>query len=60
MVKMTTHHFMLDIVAAEDLELIKLDVKMKFLHGDLEEAIYMEQPKDFVASGQEHLICRLM
>ena len=51
---------MLDIVAAEDLELIKLDVKMKFLHGDLEEAIYMEQPKDFVVSGQEHLICRLM
>ena len=56
---MTTLRFMLGVVAAENLELIQLDVKTTFLHGDLQEEIYMEQPKGFVASGQEHLVCRL-
>ena len=44
---------------AENLELIQLDVKIAFLHCDLEEEIYMEELKGFVASGQEHIICRL-
>ena len=50
-VKMTTLRFMLDVVAADNLELIQLDVKTTFLHGDLQEEIYMEEPKGFVASG---------
>ena len=58
-VKMTPLHFMLGVVAAENLELIQLDVKMALLHGDLKEEIYMEQSKAFMASGQEHLFCRL-
>ena len=58
-VKMTTLRFMLGIVAADNLELIQLDVKTAFLHGDLQEEIYIQQPKGFVASGQEHLVCRL-
>jgi ATP-binding cassette subfamily B (MDR/TAP) protein 1 len=43
-VKMTTLRFLLGVVALEDLELLQLDVKMTFLHGDLDEEIYMEQP----------------
>ena len=57
---MTTLRFMLGIVAADNLEVIQLDVKTAFLHGDPKEEIYMEQLKGFVASGQEHLVCRLM
>ncbi|WVZ83833.1 hypothetical protein U9M48_030931 [Paspalum notatum var. saurae] len=41
------------------LELEQLDVKTAFLHGDLEEKIFMTQPEGFVAPGKEHLICRL-
>jgi len=33
------------IVAQFDLELEQLDVRTLFLHGELEEKIYMKQPK---------------
>jgi hypothetical protein len=33
------------IVAMRDLELERLDVKTVFLHGELEEEIYMDQPE---------------
>ena len=42
-----------------DLELEQLDVKISFLHGDLEEEIYMHQPEGFVKKGKENLVCRL-
>ena len=43
------------MVAAENLEFHQLDVKMAFLHGDLDEEIYMEQPQGFVPPDREHL-----
>jgi hypothetical protein len=58
-VKLSTLRFLLGIVAHEDSELLQLDVKTTFLHGDLDEEIYMEQPQGFASSGREHLVCRL-
>ena len=37
-----------------------MDVKLAYLHGVLKEEIYMEQPKGFIAQGEEDKVCRLM
>jgi hypothetical protein len=37
----------------------QLDVKTTFLHGDLEEDIYMQQPQGYEVKGKENLVCRL-
>ncbi|KAJ4718466.1 Retrovirus-related Pol polyprotein from transposon TNT 1-94 [Melia azedarach] len=47
------------IVAHQDLELEQLDVKTAFLHGDLEEEIYMTQPDGFQVPGKKDYVCKL-
>jgi len=44
-VKMTSIRAILSIVATQNLFLEQLDVKIAFLHGDLEEEIYMHVDK---------------
>eukprot|EP00253_Pinus_taeda_P002364 PITA_02364 len=58
-VKMASIRTILSLVAAEDLHLEKLDVKTTFLHGDLEEEIYMQQPQGYEVKRKEKLVCRL-
>ena len=50
-VKMTTIRLVLSIVAAENLHLEQLDVTTAFLHGNLEEDIYMQQAEGFKVLG---------
>ncbi|PNX68168.1 retrotransposon-related protein, partial [Trifolium pratense] len=46
-VKHTSIRVLLSLVAHVDLELEQLDVKTAFLHGDLDEEIYMYQPEGY-------------
>ena len=56
---MSIIRLVLRMVAAENLHIEQLDVKTSFLHGDLEEDIYMIQPEGFIVQGQENLVCKL-
>ncbi|KAH9140653.1 hypothetical protein AeRB84_015124 [Aphanomyces euteiches] len=47
------------IIALLDLETKQLDIKTAFLHGELDEEIYMEQPEGYVQPGKETQVCRL-
>ena len=58
-VKMTSIRTVLGLAASLDLELEQLDVKTTFLHGDLHEEIYMEQPEGFEEKGKEKFVCKL-
>ncbi|KAH9699247.1 hypothetical protein KPL71_024272 [Citrus sinensis] len=57
-VKHTSIRILLALVAEYELELAQLDVKTAFLHGDLEEEIYMIQPCGFKVAGKENHVCR--
>jgi hypothetical protein len=58
-VKMASIRTILSLVVVEYLHLEKLYVKTNFLHGDLEEEIYMQQPHGYEVKGKENLVCRL-
>jgi len=58
-VKMTLIKTILSTVVVEYLYLEKFDVKTTFLHGDLEEVIYMQKPKRYEAKGEDKLVWRL-
>ena len=45
---MSIIRLILRMVTAENLHIEQLDVKRSFLHGDLEEDIYMIQPEGFI------------
>ena len=57
--KLTSIGFLLSIDVAFDLEVEQMDVKTMFLHGDLEEEIYMKQPEGFIVKGNNELVCKL-
>ncbi|KAL3835280.1 hypothetical protein ACJIZ3_003671 [Penstemon smallii] len=58
-VKMSSIRIVLGLAASLNLEVEQMDVKTAFLHGDLEEEIYMEQPEGFMVKGKENCVCKL-
>ena len=58
-VKMCSMRVILRLVASMNLEFEQLDVKTAFLHSDLDERIFMEQPKGFRVKGKENIFFKL-
>jgi hypothetical protein len=54
---MDSIRLVLVIAAAKGWEVHQMDVKNDFLHGDLSEEIYMEQPSGFIQNSS--LVCKL-
>ena len=58
-VKMSSIRTVLSMAVTLNLEVEQMDVKTTFLHGDLEEEIYMKQLDGFHVEGKEDYVCRL-
>ena len=46
--KMNSIHLVLSLIASQGWTIFQIDVKRKFLHRDIHEEIYMEQPQGFM------------
>jgi hypothetical protein len=57
--KLTSIRFLLSVAVTFDFEVEQMDVKTTFLHGDLEEEIYMKQPEGYAVKGKKELVCKL-
>jgi hypothetical protein len=58
-VKPATIRVVLSIATSLSWPIHQLDVKNAFLHGELSETVYCEQPSGFVSSSQPTHVCRL-
>eukprot|EP00253_Pinus_taeda_P022622 PITA_22622 len=58
-VKLVSIRIVLALTGLPNLELEQLDLKTTFIHGDLNEEIYMEKPEGFVQGHSRRLVCKL-
>ena len=58
-VRHTSIRILLALVAHYDMWLEQLDVKTAFLHGDLDEEIYLRQREGFIDSSRPDYVCKL-
>ncbi|KAK8952504.1 hypothetical protein KSP39_PZI004609 [Platanthera zijinensis] len=56
--RLSTIRVLLSVAVNKDWPLSQLNIKNAFLYGDLQEAVYMEQPPGYVAQGETR-VCRL-
>lgn len=57
--KMTTIRVLLSVAINNGWSLSQMDVKNAFLHGDLEEEVFMKLPPGHPRSGDPNLVCKL-
>jgi hypothetical protein len=57
--KLNSIIFILSVVVAFYFEVEHMDVNTTFLHGDLEEEIYMKEPKGVALKGNKELVCKM-
>ena len=56
MAKISTIHPHFAMATTRQWPLHQLDIKNAFMHGELDEKIYMEQPPEFVAQREHGLL----
>jgi Reverse transcriptase (RNA-dependent DNA polymerase)/gag-polypeptide of LTR copia-type/GAG-pre-integrase domain len=58
-IRPTTIRLVLSIALSFGWDIKQLDVQNVFLHGDLQETVYMQQPSGFIALDKPDHVCRL-
>jgi len=58
-VKHTSIRILLSLMVKEDMELEQMDVKTAFLHGELDQTLFMEQPEGFEVNPELDQVCLL-
>jgi histone deacetylase 1/2 len=58
-VKPTTVRLILSIAVSRGWQLRQVDVQNAFLHGDIQEEVYMSQPPGYVDKNHPNRVCRL-
>ena len=58
--KMASVRLLLSMTTMRSWPLYQLDIKNAFLHGDLAEKVYIEQPHRFVAQEESGFACRVV
>ncbi|GLU00272.1 hypothetical protein SLE2022_176510 [Rubroshorea leprosula] len=57
--RMDTIRLVIALAAQNSWPIYQLDVKSAFLHGNLQEQVFVDQPPGYVKSGSEHKVYRL-
>lgn len=60
MVKLTTIRIILSLAVSHSWSLRQLDVNDAFLHGQLQENVFMSQPPGFIDSDNPSYVCHLI
>lgn len=58
-IRLKSIRMLLAIAAEKGFEIHQMDIKAAYLHGTLEDEVYMTQPEGYVLPGRENLVCRL-
>lgn len=57
--RLDTIRTILAVAAQSNWEIFQLDVKSAFLHGELKENVYVQQPEGFIKKGEEEKVYKL-
>ncbi|GJU59350.1 zinc finger, CCHC-type containing protein [Tanacetum coccineum] len=58
--RISTIRLLIALVATYNLVIHQMDVNTTFLNGNLEEEVYMKQPKGFIVPGNEHKVFKFI
>ncbi len=59
-IKIISLHTLIALVSIYDYHTHQMDIQTIFLHGHLNEEIFMQQPPTYVVVGQKTKVCRLL